>query len=85
MSLADRTSSDSSIWRSVSTSPVWMGTVDWSLCSSLSYSVTSSAVTVMEGPAAPAGTGWSRRITKALVSLVKEAIGTDGSGPDCWA
>ena len=53
MSLADWISRASSIWRSVSTSPAWMGTVDWSLWSSLSYSATSSAVTVMDGPAAP--------------------------------
>ena len=61
-----------------------MGTVDWSLCSSLSYSATSAAVMVMDGPLAPAGIGWSRSTTRALVILVSEAMGTDDSGPD-WA
>ena len=37
----------------------------------------------MAGPAAPAGIGWSRRITRALVIFVSEAMGTGASGPDC--
>ena len=85
MSLADWVRRASSIWSSVRTSPVWIGTVDWSLWSSVSYSATSSAVMVMDGPLAPAGTGWSRSTTRALVILVREAMGTGGSGPDCWA
>ncbi len=58
---------------------------DSSLWISLSYSATSAAVTVMDGPLAPGGTGWSFSTTRALVILVSEAMGTADSGPDCAA
>ena len=57
MSLADWVTSASSICSSVSTSPVRMGTVDWSLCNSVSYSATSAAVMVIGGPLLPAAIG----------------------------
>src|SRR5665213_4342921 len=84
MSLADWVRSASSIWRSLRFSPAWMGMLDSSRCSSAWYSAASSDVNVMVAPCAPAGTGWSRRITTAVVSLVREAIGTGPSRPD-WA
>ena len=61
-----------------------MATVDSSMCSSRSYSATSAADTVMTGPCSSGPRGWSRRITTADVILVRDATGTDDSGPD-WA
>src|ERR1700692_3809704 len=84
MSLADWVNSASSIWRSLRFSPAWMGMLDSSRCSSAWYSAASSAVNAMVGPWVPAGTGWSRSTTTAVVSLVREAIGTGPSRPD-WA
>src|SRR3974390_415142 len=84
-SLADWVRRASSISCSVRTSPTTIGTLDSSLWSSLSYSATSALVTVIEGPAAPAGSGWSRSTTRAVVILLSEATGTDGSGPDLVA
>jgi hypothetical protein len=53
MLLADRIRSPSSSWRSVSTSPTFTGTVDWSVLTSLLSSATSWAVMVIEGPSTP--------------------------------
>ena len=58
--------------------------LDSSLASSYRYSATSGATTVTVGPLAPGATGWSRRMTSAVVILVREATGTEASGPD-WA
>src|SRR6204780_1797294 len=85
MSLADWVSSASSIWRSDRVSPNPMGMFDSSLARSYWYWPTSPAVTVIIGPSAPGASGWSRRMTTALAILVSEAMGTDASGPDCWA
>ena len=62
-----------------------MGMFDSSLARSYWYWPTSPAVTVIIGPSAPGASGWSRRMTTALAILVSEAMGTDGSGPDCSA
>ena len=58
---------------------------DSSSSRSTPYWATSSGVTVMTGPLAPTASGWSRKMTTAVVILVSEAMGTDGSGPDWWA
>ena len=55
------------------------GTIESPVPSAAAYARSSAGVTVNDGPGALPTSGWSRRITRAVITLATLPIGT---GPD---
>src|SRR6201999_2621455 len=78
---ADGSSSASSAWRSVRVSPAATGTSESPALACDGDAAASDAWTVISGPDPSAGSGWSSRITYAVISLATLAIGTGRLAP----
>src|SRR6202035_674837 len=73
---AEGSSSASSAWRSVSISPAATGTSESPSRACDGYAAASDGWTAITGPDPPAGSGWSCRITYAVITLATLATGT---------
>src|SRR6201984_3038793 len=73
---AEGSSSASSAWRSVSISPAATGTTESPSRACDGYAAASDGWTSISGPDPPAGSGWSCRITYAVITLATLATGT---------
>src|ERR1700744_4977757 len=78
---ADGSSSASSAWRSVSVSPATTGTSESPARACAGYAAASDGRIAMRGAGPPAGSGWSCRITYAVMTLATLAIGTGRVAP----
>src|SRR2546430_3775107 len=78
---AEGSSSAFSAWRSVSLSPATTGTSESPSRTCDGYAAASDAWTVISGPDPPEGSGWSCRITYAVITLATLAIGTGRVAP----
>src|SRR6185437_6137469 len=78
---AEGSSSASSAWRSVSLSPSTTGTSESPSRTCDGYAAASDGWTVISGPDPPRGSGWSCKITNAVITLATLAIATGRVAP----
>src|SRR6476620_5885458 len=78
---AEGSSSASSAWRSVSLSPATTGTSESPSRTCDGYAAASDDWTAISGPDPPGGSGWSCRITYAVITLATLAIATGRVAP----
>src|SRR5947207_8945706 len=78
---AEGSSSASSAWRSVSLSPATTGTSESPSRTCDGYAAASDDWTVISGPDPPEGSGWSCRMTYAVITLATLAIATGRVAP----
>src|SRR6478735_4900368 len=78
---AEGNSSASSAWRSVSLSPATTGTSESPSRTCDGYAAASDGLTAISGPDRPEGSGWSCRITYAVITLATLAIATGRVAP----